>query len=86
MVPKMWMDVMAERRVSRAALWIALHLLKEVRKQPTPVVKLTNVAMTRYGLDRQAKRKALRELQEAGLIVVTYQPKKSPLVRVKWLA
>jgi ribosomal protein S25 len=86
MVPKMWTDVMAERQTSRAALWVALHLLRVVRKQPTPVVKLTNVAMARYGVDGRAKRKALRELQEAGLVVVTQRPNRSPLVRVKWLA
>jgi hypothetical protein len=43
---------------------------------------LTNVAAARIGIDRQAKYRALRELQALGLIAVEQRPRKSPMITV----
>jgi hypothetical protein len=45
-------------------------------------VRLANAELARRGIDRKAKRLALRELEAFGLIKVTRQPRKSPEIVV----
>jgi hypothetical protein len=43
---------------------------------------LTNVAAARIGIDRQAKHRALLELEALGLIAIERRSRKSPLITV----
>lgn len=45
-------------------------------------LNLTNATLKRFGVDRTAKSRALKELEQVGLIRVTYRSRKNPLVTI----
>jgi hypothetical protein len=45
-------------------------------------LNLTNKVLQQFGVDRHAKRRALVALEKAGLIQVTRQPRKNPLIAI----
>jgi hypothetical protein len=56
------------------AIWVTASLVKSAR------VSIGNVAVQPFGLDRNAKYRALQWLEEAGLISVQRKPGRSPVV------
>ncbi len=59
-------------------LAVVLHLLA-VRQRST-TVELSNAATSQFGLDRNAKYRALSYLEDAGLVVVKRRRGRSPIV------
>jgi len=65
-------------RCQGAAVW--LWLVYRAWKTQSTTVAVPNGALTKLGINREAKRVALQRLEEAGLITVERLPKKTPTV------
>jgi hypothetical protein len=76
-VPLTWKDRLAEAKYA-ATLKLALHLLFEHWKRNGAAIKLPNVVLDRISPDQ--KLRALRELEQLGLVVVERRDRKSPTV------
>jgi hypothetical protein len=80
-VPWSWIDrLKTTNRVSTYRL--ALYLIYEAWRNDGRPIRLANVALAEDGITRSAKRMALEELEQLGLIKVRRRPRKSPLVTV----
>jgi hypothetical protein len=55
-------------------------LVHEARKTGKRTVPLPNGILARYGVSRETKRRALKQLAAAGVITVEQRPRKTPLV------
>jgi hypothetical protein len=68
LTPKWW-DIVGRSKL-RATPFVAAFLLREGRMNNWQPVKVSNIAVRRWNVDRWAKADALRELEELGLIRV----------------
>jgi hypothetical protein len=59
---------------------VALHLVYEHWRSGSRAIELANMALAEVGVKRRAKWRALRELEQLGLIKVEARSRKSPLV------
>jgi hypothetical protein len=64
-----WWDAVGRSKL-RATPFVAVYLLRQGRMTNWQPVKISNAAMRRWGVDRQAKAAALHELEALGLIKV----------------
>jgi hypothetical protein len=64
----------------KAIVWAWLIHKTWYTKNPT--VKVTNVAMAKLGVPREAKRQALLQLEKAGLILIEHREGKAPIVTI----
>jgi hypothetical protein len=62
----------------KATLW--LWLLHQTRKTGKRSVAVPNGAVVKYGVSREIKRRALRQWEAAGLIVMEQRSRKTPVV------
>ena len=62
----------------KATLW--LWLQHETRKTGNRTVAVPNGALAKYGVSREIKRRALRQWEAAGLIVIKGDLRKTPIV------
>jgi hypothetical protein len=62
----------------KATLW--LWLQHETRKTGNRTVAVRNGALAKYGVSREIKRRALRQWEAAGLIVIKGDLRKTPIV------
>ena len=62
----------------KVMVWV--WLLHQARKTGKSTVTIPNGALAKLGVSRIAKLRALRQLEAAGLIVVEWRPRKTPLV------
>jgi hypothetical protein len=84
MFPVEWRYQLARVKADGCAYQVALHLLWEAWRSQSNRVKLPNVGLKELGVGRRGKRHALDQLVEAGLISTERQPRKSPVVTVKF--
>lgn len=77
-VPIPWFKALAGTSVGAHRL--ALYLLHRKFRRHTQTIRLPNGDLAGCGVNRHAKRRALRELELAGLVVVEGRVGKSPLV------
>lgn len=88
-VPGIWEETLAKARVGGSTYAVAYVLLYEAWKLTSngrePIVKLTSVMLSRVHVKEHAKRIALRNLRQLGLVGVEQQPGRSPLVTVHFL-
>jgi DNA-binding MarR family transcriptional regulator len=83
-VPLWWAEQAAQAtRTSQAMVW--LWLLHLSWKEHSPTFKLPNERLAVRGVKRSAKTRALRNLEEAGLIQVERERGKSPTVTLLYL-
>ena len=75
-VPLSW--VARLEQATGCAYRVALHLLYQHWKQRGRSIQLANAQVA--GVSRASKWRALRELEEAGLVVVQNRPRKPPLI------
>jgi hypothetical protein len=69
-------------QAAEAAVLIELeYLVFRTHRNP---VELTNTPLGEIGISRQAKNRALRRWERAGVIAVTWRGLKAPLVTVLW--
>jgi hypothetical protein len=71
-------------RTKCAALAVVIELAYQVFKTHKPEVLLSNSMLRSVGISYQAKLRALRQLEAAGMITVDWRGRKSPLVTVSW--
>jgi len=64
----------------RLLVW--LLILHRSWLQQTPTVMVTNTMVRKYGISREMKRRALKQLEAAGLIAVEWRGTKNPIVTV----
>jgi hypothetical protein len=80
-VPGIWVERLTEARYI-ATYRVALHLLYQHWKMGGQPILLANGILRMEGVTRGTKWRALRELEQFGLIVIDRRPRKSPLVMV----
>jgi hypothetical protein len=61
-------------------MFVALWLLRLAWKDHNKTVSLPNAQLEAHGIDRRTKRRALQELEAAGLIRIERRSRKAPVV------
>ena len=61
-------------------LMVWLWLLRRSWERHTPTMVVPTAALQKYGITRKVKRRALEQLEAAGLIAVEQRPHKNPTV------
>jgi hypothetical protein len=84
-VPQIWIEQLCAIRAHGSTYRVALHLLHEVWRTKTSIVKLTNAALAKVGVGREGKISALHELRKAGLVAVNWRPNRNPIVTVRFV-
>lgn len=80
MVPLAWKDKLATVRAFPTYA-VALELLHRQWRLGNPV-SLSNVTAATIGVERRQKWRALKELEQLGLIKINRRPRKSPTITV----
>lgn len=78
-VPLWWMEQAAQATRSPQA-FVCVWLLHLSWKAGSLTFPLPNGRLAEHGVDRQAKRRALGNLEKAGLITVNRRDRKTPIV------
>jgi hypothetical protein len=81
-VPCWWIERLAKSTRYRVTFLVALHLLYQHWKLRGQPIKLANGVLKMEGVSRGTKWRALRELEQAGLISIERRLRKSPVVTV----
>ena len=63
-------------------MFVWLWLLYETWRQQTQAIVVSNKALQKFGIGREVKRQALRQLEAAGLITVEWRANKNPVASV----
>jgi hypothetical protein len=84
MFPVEWRCQLKRVDADKCTYRVALHLLEESWRSQSKRVKLANVGLKELGVGRRGKRHALDQLGKAGLISAERQPRRSPIVTVKF--
>ena len=79
-VPLPWLEAAARLPGKSLHIGVALWYAAEVAQAVS--IPLSNVYGLRFGVDRNAKYRALRSLERAGLVVVQRNRGRSPLVTI----
>jgi hypothetical protein len=82
-VPCWWVERLAKATRYRVTFIVALHLLYEHWRHRGRPIKLANGALEMEGVPRGTKWRALKELEQAGLISVQRRRRKSPVITVQ---
>jgi hypothetical protein len=77
-IPLLWLETAAKLPGKCLHVGLALWYLAGVQK--SNAVALGNARLQKLGVDRDAKARCLKALQEAGLITVDQQPGRNPRV------
>ena len=77
-VPLWWAE-QAARATRSPDMMVCVWLLYQAWRDGQPV-PMANTKLKRWGVSREVKRRVLRDLERAGLIVVDRQPWKAPSV------
>jgi hypothetical protein len=83
-IPLPWLETAAKLPGKCLHVGLALWYLNGVKKSDT--VALGNARLQKLGVDRDAKKRCLRALEEAGLIIVDRQPGRNPRVTILYNA
>jgi hypothetical protein len=81
MVPWAWVERLARARFT-ATYRVALHILYRHWEGGGEPFTLSNGAVAMGGVGRRAKWRALRELEQFGLITIERRKRKTPLIAV----
>jgi hypothetical protein len=84
MFPMVWQYQLVRLKAGCCTYRVALYLLWEAWRSQSNQVKLANMGLKEWGVGRRGKRLALNQLGRAGLISTERQPRKSPVVTVKF--
>ena len=79
-VPFAWLEAAA--KLPGKSMHLAIALLRIATVEQTRRVSLSNLACERFGLNRNAKYRALRSLENGGLIAVERKLGQSPIVTI----
>jgi hypothetical protein len=78
-VPLWWMAAAAKATNNRKAL-VAVELLRASWKAKSSTFPLPNGRLTKLGIHRETKRRAIRDLERAGLITVERPARKTVMI------
>jgi hypothetical protein len=84
MFPMEWQYQLMRVKAGCCTYRVALYLLWEAWRSQSNQVKLANMGLKEWGVGRRGKRLALNQLGRAGLISTERQPRKSPVVTIKF--
>jgi hypothetical protein len=83
MVPMQWKEVLGAKPRARGTTYdVALHLLHAHWKNGGKPFKLPNGLLRYDGISRQAKWRALTDLERRGLIKIARRPRHTPIIQV----
>ena len=82
--PTVWVEQLGRVGASVSAYRVAFYLLYEAWRSGNPRVKLANGILAELGVSRFAKRRALEQLNRAGVIAIEQHPRKSPIVTLRY--
>lgn len=80
-IPLDWLG-RAAKLPGKAPLATALAIMFEVGRRRSQEIILTTAILKRFGVNRKAKYRALKHLQDAGLIAVHQKPRRNPVVTI----
>jgi hypothetical protein len=84
-VPVMWWQVLVQMQTGDSTWRVALLILDKARRAPYPLVKLTNAAVKAVGVSATSKKRAIRQLRKAGLIIVQDRPYRAPIIKAMFI-
>jgi hypothetical protein len=70
-------------RLQNAQLAVLVEIANQIYKTHQNPAPLPNTVLRAAGLSRKTKLRALRQLEEAGLVTVTWRGRKCPLVSIQ---
>jgi hypothetical protein len=79
-IPLIWLTNAAKLPGRALHVGISLWYLSGLKK--THEVKLTNVVLAKFGVKKDAKRRGLEALEEAGLVSIKRRKNKNPIVTI----
>jgi hypothetical protein len=83
-VPLWWAE-QAARAVNSSQMFVCIWLLRLAWEKHSTTFPLANAGLAKWGISREAKRRALASLEKAGLISVQRRAKRSPIVTLLYL-
>ena len=82
-MPWDWANALASNDVGGKVWAVACHILYETWRAKGRPIKVPNGMLERAGVSPDAKVKALRKLEQLGLVSVEWRPRKSPVVKIR---
>ena len=82
-IPWSWGNALAANDVGGKAWAVACHILYETWRAKGQPIKVPNGMLERSGVSPDAKVRALRKLEQLGLISVEWRGRKSPIVTIR---
>jgi hypothetical protein len=82
-IPWSWANALASDDVGGKVWAVACHILYETWREKGRPIKVPNGMLARCGVSRSAKVRALRKLEELGLVSIEWRPHKSPIVTIR---
>jgi DNA-binding transcriptional ArsR family regulator len=79
-IPLKWLSLSSKLPGKAFQIGIALWYLSGLKKNHE--VKLTNVVLAEFGVKKDAKRRGLEALEEAGLVSIKRRKNKNPIVTI----
>jgi DNA-binding transcriptional ArsR family regulator len=79
-IPLKWLAAASKLPGKALQIGIVLWYLKGLKKNH--VVKLTSVVLAEFGVKKDAKRRGLKVLEEAGLVSIQRRKNKNPIVTI----
>jgi len=79
-IPLKWLATASKLPGKAFQIGISLWYLKGLKKNHE--VKLTNVVLAEFGVKKDAKRRGLEALEEAGLVSIKRRKNKNPIVTI----
>ena len=76
----LWWIVQATKATNTGKALVCIELLYAAWKAKRPTFPLPNGRLARLGVKREIKRRALRDLERAGLITVERPARKTPII------
>lgn len=80
-IPLNWLSSVSKLK-GKSPLAVALAIWFEAGRRKSDEINLTTQICNRFNVNRKAKYRALKKLEEANLIEVHRQPRKNPLIRI----
>jgi hypothetical protein len=76
----LWWIAQATKATNTGRALVCIELLYAAWKAKRSTFPLPNGRLARLGIKRETKRRALRDLERAGLIAVERPPRKTPII------
>ena len=82
-MPWGWANALTSNDVGAKVWVVSCHILYEVWREKGRPIKLPNGMLERAGVSPDTKVRALRKLEQLGLVSIEWRPRKSPIVTIR---